>query len=81
MILVPLLLGLSTFVAFIAYERRALQPMLKLELFGQRNFAVGNVETLAMYAGLAVLFFFLSIFCSRSPATACSKPVCRQCYP
>jgi predicted MFS family arabinose efflux permease len=36
--------------------------MLKLELFARRNFAVGNLETLAMYAGLSVLFFFLTIF-------------------
>ena len=47
---------------FLAYERRVAQPMLKLELFARRNFAVGNLETLAMYAGLAVLFFFLTIF-------------------
>jgi len=36
--------------------------MLELELFAHRNFAVGNVETFAMYAGLAILFFFLVIF-------------------
>ena len=36
--------------------------MLKLDLFRRRNFAVGNLETLAMYAGLAILFFFLTIF-------------------
>jgi predicted MFS family arabinose efflux permease len=36
--------------------------MLKIELFTRRNFAVGNVETLSMYAGLAILFFFLVIF-------------------
>ncbi len=61
-ILVPLFGGIVTFAAFIAHERRTPQPMLKLGLFSRRNFAVGNVETLAMYAGLAVLFFFLSIF-------------------
>ena len=36
--------------------------MLKLELFSRRNFAIGNLETLALYAGLAILFFFLIIF-------------------
>ena len=36
--------------------------MLKLELFWRRNFAVGNLETLTMYAGLSILFFFLVIF-------------------
>jgi predicted MFS family arabinose efflux permease len=36
--------------------------MLKLELFQRRNFSVGNLETLTMYAGLATLFFYLVIF-------------------
>ena len=61
-IFVPLIGGLASFAAFLAYERRAAEPMLKLELFKRRNFAVGNLETLTMYAGLAVLFFFLVIF-------------------
>ena len=54
--------GLATFAAFIAYERRASHPMLRLDLFRRRNFAFGNLETLTMYAGLAILFFFLVIF-------------------
>jgi len=61
-IVAPLVTGVVSFVAFLAYERRAPQPMLELDLFKRRNFAVGNLETLAMYAGLAILFFFLTIF-------------------
>ena len=61
-ILVPLVGGVLAFATFLAYERRAPEPMLQLELFSRRNFSVGNVETLAMYAGLAILFFFLVIF-------------------
>lgn len=61
-ILVPLIGGILAFVAFLGYERRAAEPMLKLELFARRNFSVGNLETLSMYAGLAILFFFLVIF-------------------
>jgi hypothetical protein len=36
--------------------------MLPLHLFARRNFAAGNVQTLAMYAGLSILFFFLVLF-------------------
>jgi EmrB/QacA subfamily drug resistance transporter len=61
-ILVPLIGGIVAFAGFLAYERRAAHPMLELELFSRRNFAVGNLETLTMYAGLAILFFFLVIF-------------------
>jgi EmrB/QacA subfamily drug resistance transporter len=62
LIIVTLGGGILIFAAFLVYERHAEQPMLKLELFSRRNFAVGNLETLTMYAGLAVVFFFLSIF-------------------
>jgi EmrB/QacA subfamily drug resistance transporter len=61
-ILGPLIAGAVAFAAFVAYERRAAEPMLKLELFARRNFAVGNLETLGVYAGLAILFFFLVIY-------------------
>ena len=36
--------------------------MLELDLFSRRNFSVGNLETFTMYAGLAILFFYLVIF-------------------
>ena len=58
----PLVGGIATFAAFIVYETRASHPMLRLDLFRRRNFAFGNLETLTMYAGLAILFFFLFIF-------------------
>ena len=61
-IFLPLIGGVVAFSAFLAYERRAAEPMLELDLFSRRNFAVGNAETLAMYGGLGILFFFLTIF-------------------
>ena len=61
-ILVPLVVGVVAFASFVVYERRVEEPMLELELFTHRNFAAGNVETFAVYAGLGMLFFFLVIF-------------------
>jgi EmrB/QacA subfamily drug resistance transporter len=58
----PLIGGLLLLAAFVAYERRARAPMLPLGLFRRRNFAVGNVETFAMYGGLGVSFFLLVLF-------------------
>ncbi len=54
--------GLALLAAFVAYERRASHPMLPLELFRQRNFAVGNAATLAVYGGLSAVPFFLILF-------------------
>ncbi len=59
---IPLIAGALLFGVFLVYESRARHPMLSLNLFKRRNFAVGNVETFAMYAGLSVLFFFLVLF-------------------
>jgi EmrB/QacA subfamily drug resistance transporter len=54
--------GVALFAAFLLYESRARDPMLRLDLFKSRNFAVGNVETLALYGGLSALFFFLVLY-------------------
>lgn len=62
LILSTLLGGLALLVAFVVYERRARHPMLPLELFGERNFAVGNAATLAVYGGLSAVPFFLVLF-------------------
>jgi predicted MFS family arabinose efflux permease len=54
--------GVVLFAAFLFYESRIKDPMLRLDLFKSRNFAVGNVETLALYGGLSALFFFLVLY-------------------
>lgn len=58
----PLLAGIGAFGAFIAYERRAADPMLPLAIFRSRNFAVGNVVTFVVYAGLGAATFFVVLF-------------------
>ena len=60
--LVPLLAGIALFGLFIPREARTPHPMLPLSLFARRNFAVGNAQTLCMYAGLSIVFFFLVLF-------------------
>jgi EmrB/QacA subfamily drug resistance transporter len=53
----PALLGV-----FLVHERRTPAPMLPLDLFRRRNFAIGNVQTFAMYGGLSITFFLLVLF-------------------
>jgi EmrB/QacA subfamily drug resistance transporter len=62
LIIAALALGAALFVGFLVHERRTPEPMLDLSLFANRNFAVGNLETVTMYAGLGALIFFLQIF-------------------
>jgi EmrB/QacA subfamily drug resistance transporter len=61
-VVVPIVAGVALLAAFLAWERRAPDPMLKLDLFRRRNFAVGNLQTLSMYGGLSIVFFLLVIF-------------------
>ncbi|HZL48322.1 MAG TPA: MFS transporter [Solirubrobacteraceae bacterium] len=61
-VILPLIAGLGLLGAFLWHESRASDPMLPLGLFRRRNFSAGNIETFSMYAGLAVLFFFLILF-------------------
>jgi EmrB/QacA subfamily drug resistance transporter len=58
----PIAGGVLFFIAFLARERRIAHPMLPLELFARRNFAIGNVQTLAMYGGLSISSFILVLF-------------------
>lgn len=61
-VLAPLLAGLGLLAAFVAWERRVAQPMLPLPLLRRRNVAAANAETLAVYAGLSILSFFLVLY-------------------
>ena len=58
----PGLGGIALLGVFLMHERRTPEPMLPLGLFKRRNFAVGNVQTFAMYGGLSVTFFFVVLF-------------------
>ncbi len=59
---VPLVVGILLLLAFLAWERRSPAPMMPLYLFKVRNFAVGNLTTLTLYAGLSVATFFVVVF-------------------
>jgi EmrB/QacA subfamily drug resistance transporter len=61
-VILPLSVGAVLLLVFVAFEARTRDPMLPLRLFRRRNFSAGNVETFSVYAGLAILFFFLVLF-------------------
>lgn len=60
--LLALVLGAVSLILFVLQERRTARPMLPLGLFSVRNFSIGNIATLAIYAGLSVMTFLLVIF-------------------
>jgi EmrB/QacA subfamily drug resistance transporter len=54
--------GLALLAAFLFHEHGSPAPMLPLGLFARRNFAVGNLQTFAMYGGLSITVFLLVLF-------------------
>ena len=62
LVLPPLVVGVICLALFLLQESRARDPMLPLSLFRRRNFAVGNLATLALYGGLGGATFFLPLF-------------------
>jgi MFS family permease len=57
-----LLVSAAVFTLFVWWERRVADPMVKLELFGIRNFWVANVIGLAVPFGLFGIFFPMTLF-------------------
>jgi EmrB/QacA subfamily drug resistance transporter len=51
-VVVPLVVGVVALAAFVWWERRAPQPMMPLDLFRTREFAVGNLATVGLYAAI-----------------------------
>ena len=61
-VMVSLAIGVALVVAFIIQELRTDEPMLPMEFFANRGFAVTNAVSLAMYFGMFGSIFFLSQF-------------------
>jgi EmrB/QacA subfamily drug resistance transporter len=61
-IIIPLVVGVLSLAGFIAWERRARDPMLPLSIFSNRNFSVGNVATLFIYGALSIGGFIIVVF-------------------
>ena len=61
-VVVSLAAGALLLVAFVVHELRTAEPMLPMEFFANRGFAVTNAISLAMYFGMFGSIFFLSQF-------------------
>jgi EmrB/QacA subfamily drug resistance transporter len=61
-IYLPLVIGVALSAVFMWHERKDPEPMLPLGLFSVRNFAYGNIATVAIYGGLSVATFLIVIY-------------------
>jgi hypothetical protein len=60
--LLTLVAGVLVGAAFLIYEKRSRDPMVKLSLFRSRNFSGANIMTFAMYGALSGFMFALVIY-------------------
>ena len=61
-VVISLAVGAVLVLAFVRYELRTTDPMLPMQFFANRGFAVTNAVSLAMYFGMFGSIFFLSQF-------------------
>ena len=54
--------GIVLLGMFVAHEARTPAAMLPLQMFARRNFSVANAQTFAMYGGIGLLGFFVTIY-------------------
>jgi EmrB/QacA subfamily drug resistance transporter len=66
MVYVPFVAGIAIFAFFVLWESRYKHAMMDLGLFKNRNFAITNIETLVVYAGLIGAFFFITLFLQQT---------------
>jgi EmrB/QacA subfamily drug resistance transporter len=58
--------GLVVLIAFVAYERRAASPLIRITIFRNRAFAVENVVLFLSMAVFIPVFFFASMYAQIS---------------
>ncbi|MBV9293067.1 MAG: DHA2 family efflux MFS transporter permease subunit, partial [Frankiales bacterium] len=61
-VVTALTVGAALVVAFVAWERRAAEPMLPMRLFTSRGFAAANLASVLMFFGMFGSIFLLAQF-------------------
>ena len=65
-VVAALVIGAVALAAFVPWELQVTRtsggPLVPLELFRARNFAVGNLATLSIYGALGMVFFVVTLF-------------------
>jgi predicted MFS family arabinose efflux permease len=66
-------IGLACLVAFPWWERRAPHPMMPLHIFAARNFAVGNLATVFLYAAVSLGMLVVALFLQETAGMSATE--------
>ncbi len=61
-VIVSLVLGVACLIVFPWWEHRTPHPMMPLNIFSARNFAVGNLATVFLYAAVSLGTLIITLF-------------------
>ncbi|MGH3675405.1 MAG: MFS transporter [Mycobacterium sp.] len=72
-VLAGLVVGVGCLIAFPWWERRAAHPMMPLHIFAARNFAVGNLATVFVYAGVSLGMLMVVLFLQEAAGMSATQ--------
>jgi EmrB/QacA subfamily drug resistance transporter len=72
-VVVTLTVGVLCLIAFPWWERRTSDPMMPLGIFAARNFAVGNLATVFLYAALSLGILIVALFLQETAGLSATE--------
>ena len=72
-VLTAFVVGVSGLAAFPWWERRSANPIMPLQLFTARNFAVGNLATVFLYAAVSLGTLIIALFLQETVGLSASQ--------
>lgn len=72
-VLTALIAGVVCLAAFPWWERRCPNPMMPLHIFSARNFAVGNLATVFLYAAVSLGTLLVALFLQEAAGMSATK--------
>lgn len=72
-VLIALIVGVACLIAFPWWERRVPHPMMPLHIFAARNFAVGNLATVFVYAGVSLGMLVVGLFLQETAGLSATE--------
>ena len=72
-VVASLAVGIACLLAFPWWERRSPHPMMPLHIFAARNFAVGNLATVFVYAAVSLGTLIVTLFLQETAGLSASQ--------
>ncbi|PXX11954.1 MFS transporter [Mycolicibacterium moriokaense] len=72
-VVVTLVVGVACLIAFPWWERRVRHPMMPLHIFAARNFAVGNLATVFLYAAVSLGMLVVGLFLQETAGLSATE--------